>query len=62
MKPCPRCGHNNPKDISRREDGDHLIRVEGPLEMSAEPSTKDDTIMYRAEMNVEFKWCSEVYK
>lgn len=60
MAKCPRCGHDEPRDITQMPSGDHLIQRISPMVTMMEPSYEDNMMVFRAHQDVEFKWCSEV--
>lgn len=62
---CARCGHDDPRDPSRRLDGDHLVLIESPGQMTTrvldDPSDSDrNAIRIRAELHTRTAWCSQL--
>lgn len=39
---CPRCGHDDPDDVTRTLEGDHSIIVHGPMTFDRIAATGDD--------------------
>lgn len=57
---CPRCGWYNSL-FPFGNNGDHLVMVYGPTHITQTSDDKTNSIVFKAEQNVEFKWCSEIW-
>lgn len=57
---CARCGHDTPGDPSRLADGDHLWRVEAPLQVDTAPEPDQNAYRVTARLPGAFRWCSEM--
>lgn len=57
---CPRCGHDEALDPSRRPNGDHIVRVVGPMSFDRVGVNQEaNHVTFKVSEPFLFVWCSE---
>lgn len=61
---CRRCGHDLTGDPSRTPSDDHLVVMQGPLDVAAQPQTAADfganAVRFAASQDVRLAYCSTI--